>query len=214
MTFDFDLVRRALGDPACLPEGFPDLTGDERAAVLVLLHEAPLRAVLHVRAASLREHGGELALPGGRPDPGDGSLLATALRETREEYGVEASEIECVGELFAMPVVTGKYLIHPFVGLTHAPARAASREIERLVAMDLQPYLAGLAPIFFKLEPWRGRVVPTPFFRLPSGEVPYGATAAIVVDLLRRLSRAARTTLCLVESEDAPWGARYPRGGG
>ncbi|MCC6649286.1 MAG: CoA pyrophosphatase [Polyangiaceae bacterium] len=214
MNTDFELVRRALAAPSPPPYVYPEAAGGEPAAVLALVREAPLSVVLHVRAASLREHAGELALPGGRRDAGDASLLATALRETREEFGIDPGDVEPVGELLAVPVITGKYSIHPFVGLTRAVPRAASPEIERLVEMDLEPYLAGRAPVFYRLEPWRGSVVPTPFFRLPSGDVPYGATAAVIADLLQRLSRALGCALELRESRDRPWGDRYAREGG
>ena len=213
MNVDFDLVRRALSSPATLPDAYPRLTGDEPAAVLVLLTADPLAASLHVRASSMREHAGEIALPGGRRDPGDASLLATALRETREELGVDEGEIEALGELFPVPVVTGKYLIHPFVGLTRARARAASPEIERLLSMPLAPYVLGERAVYYRMDRWRGSTFPTPFFKLPSGEVPYGATAAILVDLLRRLAACAGTMLSLIESSEKPWGDRYAKEG-
>lgn len=213
MSVDFSLVRRALREPVPPPVDYPALVGEENAAVLVLLRDAPLRVLLHVRASSMREHAGEIALPGGRAERGDPSLLDTALRETHEELGVPPSEIEPVGGLLPVPVVTGKYLIHPFVGLTHREPHAASSEVGRLFSMDLDAYVTGAAPVFYRMDQWRGRTFPTPFFRLPTGEVPYGATAAILVDLLGRLARAAGTSLALTESSDKPWGDRYVKEG-
>ncbi|KAG1740396.1 NUDIX hydrolase domain-like protein, partial [Suillus occidentalis] len=71
----------------------PDLSRQptsKLAAVLVLLYEqaGELRVLLTTRSKSLRAHPGQTALPGGKADKGDESLVWTALREANEEVGL------------------------------------------------------------------------------------------------------------------------------
>src|SRR4051794_12109115 len=92
---DVDTLRRAL---AGLPH--PPVEGPGRpAAVLVTLHAG--RVLLLRRAHHERDPwSGHVSLPGGRHDPGDRGLLETALRETREEVGVDvAAQGEVLGAL-------------------------------------------------------------------------------------------------------------------
>ena len=70
------------------------------AAVLVPVFrdsEGELRIVLVVRADDGGQHGGQLGLPGGKPEPGDTDLLATALREAEEEVGLTRGAVEVMG---------------------------------------------------------------------------------------------------------------------
>ena len=91
-----------------------------RAALLVAVQRRPPGvdfAILTRRAAELRRHAGEVAFPGGRHDPArDSSLLATALREAREEIGLEEADVALLGALPERRTVSSRYLVSPFVG--------------------------------------------------------------------------------------------------
>ncbi|HZW53342.1 MAG TPA: CoA pyrophosphatase [Candidatus Elarobacter sp.] len=71
------------------------------AAVALAILTAPPHGVIFIeRASHLRDHPGQIALPGGSVDPADeGDLRRTALRELREEVGVAAERVRIVGEL-------------------------------------------------------------------------------------------------------------------
>jgi len=72
------------------------------AAVAMILHEAPdgISALFIKRAEQVGDPwSGQIAFPGGRFEPGDGDLLSTAIRETREETGINLTPTEQLGAL-------------------------------------------------------------------------------------------------------------------
>ncbi|CAE6461457.1 unnamed protein product [Rhizoctonia solani] len=85
------IIRRLAGHkPALTSEDCIGFPANRRAAVLVLLfvRDGHIRVLLTTRSKSLRSHPGQVALPGGRCDPEDGSMVKTALREAHEEVGL------------------------------------------------------------------------------------------------------------------------------
>ena len=92
------------------------------AAVMVLLYErdGEEHLLFQVRTHHVEHHKGEISLPGGAQDPEDGTLLMTALRETEEEIGVAASDIEIYGQLDDTPT-RSNFVMSPFVGAITAP---------------------------------------------------------------------------------------------
>jgi len=87
-----------------------------RAAVMVPLVERPegLTVLLTQRASHLKKHAGQISFPGGRIEPGDAGPWEAAVRETREEIGLDAGFASLAGYLHDHMVLTG-YLITPAV---------------------------------------------------------------------------------------------------
>jgi len=192
-----ELLRAALSDPfepslahsLCVREGAKD------AAVIVPIVLAPEpHALLVLRAAHLKDHAGEVAFPGGKPEPTDSSLWATAVREMEEEIGLPPDAVERIGELAPIFVLSGRFRIHPFVGIVRegAEARATSPEIARLLSIPILPWLTGERPIQGVRLELRGTGVISFQFEV-DGCLLFGASAAIFHELLLRL--AARLNL-------------------
>lgn len=121
------------------PDPRPE-AGDRLAAVLALLIQEPAPAILFTeRAAGLSRHAGEVAFPGGLQEPGDGDLLATALRETHEEIGVGGDQVEVLGALAPIHTFVSGILVTPFVGtLGSLPALTLSdAEIARVLTLPI-----------------------------------------------------------------------------
>lgn len=210
------LIRESLAAPMPLPAlgSIIDVSAARPAAVVVPLRLEPEPAVVLVlRGAHLKDHGGEVGFPGGKPEASDADLAATALRELEEEVGVPAHEIDLLGELMPMPVITGRYLIHPFVGALRpgAAPRVASPEIARVLTLPLLPILNGEQPIAAVRGEWSGAMIFAPHFTL-DGCVLYGASAYILYELLTRLAKRLGRALPEPAIQDAlPWGNRYSR---
>jgi len=88
------------------------------AAVLVPLVPRPggLAVLLTQRTAHLSAHAGQIAFPGGRTEPEDGSPVGTALRETQEEIGLARSLVEVLGTMPSYTTGTA-FEVTPVVGL-------------------------------------------------------------------------------------------------
>ncbi len=101
------------------------IPGFRRAAVLVPLVEEDggLSILLTVRAVTLRSHAGQIALPGGRLEPGEDSVAA-AIRETHEEVGVVVPESTVLGQLSDHPSPAG-YVARPVVAAVPWPQQLA-----------------------------------------------------------------------------------------
>jgi 8-oxo-dGTP pyrophosphatase MutT (NUDIX family) len=105
--------------------------------------EGELRIVLVVRADDGGQHGGQLGLPGGKPEPGDADLLATALREAEEEVGLQPDAVDVVATLEPLATRATGWLVHPF--LARVPADTAWRLQETEIVGILTPAARMLA---------------------------------------------------------------------
>ncbi len=180
-----DRLRTRLLDPADAIA--LDVRGATDAAVLVPLYLAPggLHAVFTRRREDLRRHPGEISFPGGRRDLTDADLLATALRETEEEIGLPAAEVEVLGALQPTPTIATGYAVYPFVGLI-APGRAwalSPREVAAVLELSFADLRSGHAR---RRLLRRGLPVRTDTY-VVGDELIWGATARMLADLCDRL---------------------------
>ena len=104
------------------------------AAVLIplLTKGGEPHILLTKRTHLVKTHKGQVSFPGGVHEPADESLLATALREAREEIGLKPQDVEIVGSLDPIKTTTTGFLIYSFVG--HIPYPYPLRINQREVA--------------------------------------------------------------------------------
>jgi len=141
MTSDaiLDKVRKAL-----LPVEISDDTdgvkrdGQRRAAVLFpLVMRDSWHVILTQRPETMPSHPGQIAFPGGKAESGE-TIAQTALRETEEEIGVGAKDIDLLGRLPSFNAVS-RYRITPFLGVVSPSAKITPdpREVESAFEVPL-----------------------------------------------------------------------------
>lgn len=184
-------LRTALSKPPLLPPLKSDLEelepqADVAAAVMVAVTDRPEPGIiLTVRRENMRTHAGQVAFPGGRIDPGE-DAVAAALREAWEELGLDPSTAEVVAEVDPYRTVTG-FLVAPVLAVVPPDQPLSPHEHE--VADWFE------APLHFVLDP-ANQQMKSALFRererhyyeiMWNGRRIWGATAAMIVNLSRRL---------------------------
>ena len=173
---------------AAAPGDLPELTNDAGvpAAVLIAITErADPGIILTVRREHMRTHAGQVAFPGGRIDEGE-DAIAAALREADEELGLPPAVVDIVGAVEEYRTVTG-YVVTPVIGVVppDLPLYPHEHEVadwfEAPFAHLLDPANQHRKSALFQDRErhyyeimWNGRRI-------------WGATAAMIVNLSRRL---------------------------
>jgi len=159
------------------------------AAVLLALRDggAP-QLVLTVRTDTLPSHAGQVAFPGGRADPGDADAVATALRESEEEIGLDRLLVTPLGYLDNFDTISG-YRITPVVAriAERSQLKAAPGEVAEVFEVPLAFFLdpANLRRYTMEFRGHRREMVEF----VHGGHRIWGATAAILLNLLKRMGR-------------------------
>jgi 8-oxo-dGTP pyrophosphatase MutT (NUDIX family) len=157
------------------------------AAVLVPLYlsDGALHAVFTKRRDDMRRHAGEISFPGGRQDEDETDLRRTALRESEEEIGLDAGDVELVGALQPTPTIATDYAVYPFVGLIEPGRtwRPSATEVAEVLEFPLHRLREGYARrrLLRRGVPFRTDVY------CVDDHLIWGATARIVADLLERV---------------------------
>ncbi len=204
-------LRTALRGPLPGHAAFADLSGYPRpsieaalarspppreSAVLVLIH--PVQGVDHTllmrRPVYKGVHSGQIGFPGGKREPDDISLHATALREFREETGAGTAGFEVIGELSRIHIPPSRTLVTPVVAWCadlgtlcpdpHEVAELLAVPLEELLRDDIlhrKPFRMGI-----------DRAVRTAAYWDIHGEVVWGATALMIAELRTILGHPVR----------------------
>lgn len=190
---DREFIRRALAIPAPV-QGL----GQPRNAAVGLLLAEGARGVdlllIHRSERASDPWSGQMALPGGHSEAADRTLLDTAIREVREEIGVDLRrDAELLGPLDdVVPANAVPLLVRPFVfALERIPTLSVSPEVQEVVWVNLKELEAGIGSTEYELC-HDGQRLRFPGFRA-GGQIVWGLTYRVLAALLSRAATLART---------------------
>lgn len=143
------------------------------------------------RPDGLRHHSREIAFPGGKSEPEDIDLLATALRETEEELGIPRARLRGLGALTPVPTATSRFTINPFLAAVTPgdEPRPNPGEVDVLITIRLEDFFAGQIP--YRAVDLGSYL--SPIFEFEAGHM-YGATAHVLLELLELYGAVADLT--------------------
>ena len=178
------------GDPERDDYGLPVDTYRPAAVLIAITDRAEPGVLLTLRNESLRRHAGQVSLPGGRIDPKDATPIDAALREAEEEIGLPRSAVEIVGTSDIFRIGSG-FEILPVVGVIAPDLPLVPHEAEVAAVFE--------TPLAFLFDPANRvrREVDYQNHRRHYYEIQWedhriwGATAAILINLARRLGTLA-----------------------
>jgi 8-oxo-dGTP pyrophosphatase MutT (NUDIX family) len=161
---------------------------DREAAVLMPVFERAGEPyfLLTRRTEDVQTHKGQISFPGGMREAGE-KLEVTALRETREEVGIQPSSIELLGRFHDYRSTTG-YLVTPFAGYLAEPFETIP-EVREVAEILLVPFRVFLDPARLRIQQMQrlGQAMDVYFYSYGAHEI-WGLTARIIRDFLIELN--------------------------
>ena len=176
--------------PPRWPRALQDMLTRDLAAAAVLIpiirRQESLSVLLTERSPDLKHHAGQISFPGGRMDPDDADICATALRETQEEVGIDPADVEIVGYLDPNPTVTG-YAVTPVVALVELRRELIIDPVEVKSAFEVPlPFLLDEANQESAEREFEGVMVPIAEFNYGQYRI-WGATAGMLIEFRKIL---------------------------
>ncbi len=174
-----------------LPPGrllqMPGLTDNYReSAVLILLFPSVdgIELCLIRRPSTMKNHAGQIAFPGGRREIFDADLIQTALREAREEIGIDPETVEVAGVLSTVYVQISSFLITPVVGwLSERPEiHTDPSEVAEVIFISLEDISSEVYRCNKEMETMTG-ILEVPGYEINKNFI-WGATAMILAELV------------------------------
>lgn len=164
----------------------PDHSDYLESAVLLLLFPSQqhIQICLIRRPTTMKNHAGQIAFPGGKKEKDDADLVQTALREAREEIGIDSSAVEVLGLLSSVYVQISDFLITPVLGwLSEKPdIQIDPSEVDEVIYVSLDDLADQVNRTDKELETRTGRII-APGYEV-DGRFIWGATGMILAELV------------------------------
>lgn len=162
----------------------------KHSSILILLYQKDkeIRTVFIKRTASKSVHSRQISFPGGAMEPKDKDYATTAIRECREEIGVN-KQIKIIRKLSDLYVPPSNFIVHPFVGFIKdiGEFKANKSEVDLIFTESINHFLFEQnKDIYYYFN--KGKASHAPCF-ISNGYAIWGATAMILNELLHLISK-------------------------
>ena len=156
------------------------------ASILVIIYGTEPTVIMIEKSKKLNIHAGEIAFPGGKWMEDDNDLLETALRETREEIGLNVSRKNVIGQFENVVTLNSGFTISSFLSiLDEIPQLKINSEVKSVLHIPLIPLLDTLSD---DQDPNHKSIQEMYKFSFNDEEI-WGASARILKHLANRLSK-------------------------
>ena len=166
----------------------PEVLDDSKsklAAVMIILFGNEPMLLMTERPQTMNHHAGEISFPGGTWEKEDEDLLGTAIRETREELGVEISRSMVIGQLKTVTTLNSGFKITPFIAiLEKLPTIVPSSEIASILRI---PLFSLLKTIEDDKDPSHKSILEMHTFKFQDHLI-WGASARMLKQILVKIS--------------------------
>ncbi len=178
---------RMLARVRAMPHTIPATAKPSAVLGLLFPQGADLNLVLIQRTEDGRAHSGQISFPGGRQEPFDADLRATALREAQEEIGVLSSEVNILGQLTPLYIPVSNFLVYPFIGFCNQKPtyNVNQHEVARVLELSVRELLDAetrtISTVVSSSDKSFVREVDA--YKLADGSIVWGATAMMLSEL-------------------------------
>ena len=190
------LTQVYVADDAALHQNAdaPAVKAIKSAAVLIpLVHHDNQWQILFIRRAHNEKdrHSGQVAFPGGRVEPEDHDATAAALRETHEEIGIPANNVDILGSISTY-ITVSSYEVTPIVGIVDWPTtlKLQASEVARAFLIPLR-WLRDRNNFTFRarqnMDSQNARRHPIIVFEPFDNEILWGATARMTLNFIKAI---------------------------
>lgn len=173
-----------------MPNPLKDSLTDAAVSLIILNFEVNEPEMLLIRRTEYDgPHSGQISLPGGKMDGTDNSLQDTAIRETREEIGVELNKKEYLGKLSLLDIPVSSFRVHPFVFILdrNIELDPDPNEVSYLIRFKIKDLLdnTNIKTHRFSFDKYDFEA---PYFSIKN-EIVWGATSMILSEFAEILKR-------------------------
>jgi 8-oxo-dGTP pyrophosphatase MutT (NUDIX family) len=126
-------------------------------------------------------HSGQMALPGGKKEASDFDLMHTAIRETKEEIGIELKQTDIIGKLTELFIPVSNTLVFPYTAIISQVPKFIPQEseVDEIIECKVSQLLLQSNNAITQVKINESLTIKTPYFLL-NGKIVWGATAMIL----------------------------------